>query len=240
MNNIDARALAVAGLCALALSGCTSSNSKSNSVDQQTASPGSSVATDTVNVAPAKKIRIVESGFGQNPKDLQYAWVTALVHNDAAAVGDFVVVNFNMKDPKGNLIASGSQTDQFSRDGEDLAVGTQVEVTSKAKVASVEATAVLSNNASKEAFPELPTGAVKVIEKYGYYKAQFEVTNPLGDPVKSPHIGVICKDGAGKVNGGGISFPDLIPPKGKVLADTSVMVSDKPSSCKAYAGGPVF
>ena len=46
-------------------------------------------------------------------------------------------------------------------------------------------------------------------------------------PLKDLRIGVICKDRAGKVIGGGSDYPDLVPPSGE---------SGSASSCTAYIG----
>lgn len=225
-------AVSLAVFCAVTACGSGGSSNSSNTVAQGGASGSGSGASTTSKAASA--LHVVESGFGQSK---QYAWVTALVHNDGAKPGDFVVTNFNVKDASGQLIKSASQTEHFYKDGQDLALGTQVEVPDGKQIGSVEVTAATSNNMPVANTPELTTGPLTVTEGYGAFTGKFEVSNPTGDAVKGARIGVICRDASGKINGGGSSYPDLVPPNGKLMAESHIIASAQPASCKAYYGG---
>lgn len=217
---------------ALALSACGNGGGSASSTVDQGSGGGSSESSTS---GSDKALYVVESGFGQ--KD-QYAWVTTLVHNDSAKPGDFVVANFNLKDASGTLIKSGNQTEQFYKQGQDLALGTQVEVPEGKKIASIDVTAATTGSSMPvEGVAELGMGPLTLTESYGAFEGQFEVTNPSGDAVSGARIGVICEDSTGKINGGGSSFPDLVPPTGKVMAEVRIIASAKPASCTAHYGG---
>ena len=176
------------------------------------------------------------SGFGQ--KD-EYVWVTSLVHNNSDKVGQTVTVQFNALDAAGTLVKSGSQIESFSRVGQDLAVGTQLDVPKGSKIATVEATLLIEDLGvfSSEPFPEMKTTTVKVVaDQYGGATANFELSNPTGNPVKSPRLGIICYNAAKKIIGGGVDFPELVPASGKVAVEAHILTTGKPASCKVFTG----
>src|SRR4051812_46894795 len=72
--------------------------------------------------------KLLASGFGQEGP---YLWVTALVKNTSQDVGQFVTVQFNVLNQAGDIIASQSQVESFSRSGQTLVLGTQVDLTGK-------------------------------------------------------------------------------------------------------------
>ncbi len=185
------------------------------------------------------KHTLVKSGFGVADG---YAWVNAVVRNDSDKIGGTVVVNFNLLDAGGDIIVSGTQTEAFSRAGQSLVLGTQLEVPAGAKPSKVEATAQVKypGIGPAEAFPELPVGPVKVGKsEFGGFEASATLTNPTAEPLNSPRIGVICLNAAKEIIGGSSIFPDLVPPNGKVKVETnSLIVSGQPASCEMYAGAP--
>ena len=166
--------------------------------------------------------------------------VTSLVQNQSEDnVGRFVTVQFNLYDKSGELIASTEQVESFSRADQALVLGTQVDVPDKGKVAKVEATLAMSeyDGGSTDSGPEIKTGKVKFAEdEYGGSVARFEVYNATKSALKDVRVGVICFDSKGRVNGGGSDYPELIPPSGKVLSQTSLIVSGTTERCEAYAG----
>lgn len=230
---------------ALALFGCGGSPGGS---EQQTSEPldettsaaaegESEPADDDGGDKAGPGAKLLDTGFGQ---DGEYAWVTSLVQNQSADnVGHFVTVQFNAYDKSGELIESTEQVESFSRADQKMALGTQIDVDDKKKVAKVEATLVVGEETggSTDPSPEIKTGKVKVVkDEYGSTEARFEVYNPTKEPLKDVRIGVICYDTKDHVNGGGSDYPDLIPPAGKVLSKTSLIVSGKTDRCEAYAG----
>ena len=53
-------------------------------------------------------------------------------------------------------------------------------------------------------------------------------------PHQSPGVRIICREAAGKINGSGFTFPDLLPPSGQVVVDdANLILSGKPVSCTA-------
>lgn len=227
----------------LALAACGGGEQSSRTSATTAASTGSgNVATEsTASVtksAPKQLGTIVDSGFGQ---EKEYVWVTALVHNNSTYVGQTVTVNFNVLDGAGNILKSESQVENFYAPEADHAVGTQVSLKSGEKAASVEATVDVeaSGAFSDKPFPTMPTTKPKIEkDEYGGAQASFTLTNPLSVAVKSPRVGVICQDSAGKIVGGGSSYPDLVPAGGKIRVDTRLLISGTASECAAYPGAP--
>ena len=226
----------------LLLSGCAGQPSGS---DQQTSEPREPVSTgasaDGNKTGPGGKgARLLRSGFGQSGR---YAWATSLVENQAEDnVGQFVTVGFKLLDSDGKILASADQSEKFSRADEKLAVGTQVDLPDRGKVAKVEATMAVSNhpNVAAEPFPEITTGKVKVVRseysEYGDRVGQVQVNNPTDESLKLPRVSLICLNAKNRVIGGGSTYPELVPPTGNVLAEVTLIVSGKIKRCDAYAG----
>ncbi|MGW3607728.1 hypothetical protein [Micromonospora sp. NPDC005161] len=179
---------------------------------------------------------LLESGFGQ--RDI-YVSLIAMVQNTSDKVGQTVTVQFNVKDATGELLASESQVEHFSRVGQKFPVQTQVEVPKGKKAAKIEATLLVEDKGafSSEPFPEIKTGPVTVRKsEYGdEFVAKVEVINPKTEPIKSPKVDFVCYDATKKIAGGGFTFPDLIPPSGKALVEVDLLMTGKPASCVAYA-----
>ena len=62
------------------------------------------------------------------------------------------------------------------------------------------------------------------------------MNNPTDKSLKSPRVGVICLDAKDRVIGGGSSYPELIPPSGRVLTEVALIASGQIERCDAYAG----
>jgi Tfp pilus assembly protein FimV len=136
-------------------------------------------------------------------------------------------------------VASTDQVESFSRADQKLAVGTQVEIPDRGKIAKVEATMEVSDHSDvdTEPFPEITTGKVEVAKsEYGGTVGRVQVNNPTNKSLKSARVGVICLDSKDRVVGGGSSYPELIPPSGRVLREVTVIASGQIERCDAYAG----
>jgi hypothetical protein len=224
----------------LFLFGCAGEPSAS---DQQTSEPrdptsiGGSASGNEDDNNSGKSARLLKTGFGQSG---EYAWVTSLVENQSEGnIGQFVTVQFNLLDSDGEILASTDQVEEFSRADEHLAVGTQVDIPDRGKVAKVEATMEVSDhpNVDAEPFPEITTGKVKVVKsEYGDLVGRLQVSNPTDKSLKSPRVGVICQDPKDRVIGGGSAYPELVPPSGKVLTEVTLIASGTIERCDAYAG----
>jgi hypothetical protein len=228
--------------CVLLLSGCAGQPSGS---DQQTSEPREPISNggsaDGNKTDPERNgARLLRSGFGQSGR---YAWVTSLVENQAEDnVGQFVTIRFDLLDSDGEILARADHAEKFSRADEKLAVGTQVDIPDRGKVAKVEATMEVSDlpNVAAEPFPEITTGKVKVVRseysEYGDRVGRVGVNNPTDESLKSPRVGLICLNAKGRVNGGGSAYPELVPPAAKVLVEVTLITSGKIKRCEAYAG----
>jgi len=220
--------LATTGL----LSACSPSGSSSSA--PITESSGSS--TPSASAGPLGTV--IASGFGQQDK---YVWVTAIVRNNTQKVGQTVTVNFNVLDASGTILKSDAQVESFSQPGADHIVGTQMDLEAGQKAARVEATLLVEDKGAFSAtpFPVMPvnTPVVKK-DEYGATVVSFELSNAQSTPVSTPRIGIACVDSAGKIIGGGVSFPQLVPAAGRIKVDANVIVSGDPSSCSVFVGAP--
>lgn len=220
--------LATAGL----LSACSPSGSSSSA--PITESSGSS--TPSASAGPLGTV--IASGFGQQDK---YVWVTAIVRNNTQKVGQTVTVNFNVLDASGTILKSDAQVESFSQPGADHIVGTQMDLEAGQKAARVEAALLVEDKGAFSAtpFPVMPvnTPVVKK-DEYGATVVSFELSNAQSTPVSTPRIGIACVDSAGKIIGGGVSFPQLVPAAGRIKVDANVIVSGDPSSCSVFVGAP--
>ncbi len=239
----------IAATLSLALAAC---GGEADVTDSQSTSAGPSAAPESSapepSAEPAEPAEptepaepagaIVKSGFGLGN---QFAWVTAVVRNDSDEAGQTVTVQFNLLDAAGSIVASTDQVESFSRPGEELAVGTQVEVPTGAEPVSLEANLLIEADGIGSPYPDIPVGPVTVSEdEFGGAQASFELTNPTDEPLQSPRVGIVCLDAAGVVIGGGSEFPDLVPAGGTVRVDTSFLTTTGiPASCEVYAGGPL-
>lgn len=227
-------ARAVLAVSCLLLVGCSAESSDGKS---GVSSGGSTPATSsTMPAAPSELGTIKESGYGQRG---EYVWVAAVVHNNSTYVGQTVTVVFNLLDDKGNLIATESQVESFSRPQGDHIIGTQSDVEPGQRVARIEATLSVKAEGtfSDEPFPEVPVTNYRLSDNST--TATFEVANPMAQAIEDPRIGVLCRDAGGKIIGGGSTYPELIPANGRILAEASVLVSAPPARCEALVGAPV-
>lgn len=203
------------------------------------ASPETAVATTEAasTSAPADLGTLQEAGFGQTD---EYVWVTALIHNNSAYVGQTVTVNFNVLDADGNILASESQVESFSMPEADHIIGTQVSLAPGETAAEVEAALDVeaSGAFSDKPFPEMPTGPLEFTEEYGFYTASFELSNTLETSLKNPRVSLLCRDDVGSIVGGGSTYPELVPAQGKVKVDVNLLASDEPKDCTVFVGAP--
>lgn len=217
---------------ALLASGCAG---EKDIVEQKTAGAGSASPSAAVSTKPAGSL--VASGFGQRD---EYVWVTSLVHNDSDRVGQTVTVQFNALDADGALVKSTSQIESFTRVGQDLALGTQIDVPGGVQIATVEATLLIEDyrGSSNKPDPEMKTTPVTLVpDQYGTTTANFELSNPTDQLIKDLRLGVICYDAANTIVGGGVNFPDLVPASGKIAVEAHILTTGTPASCKAFDGG---
>jgi hypothetical protein len=233
-----------AAICAAVLTaGCSAQTVTENTgegaqVTEDASTPGSEESTKEPAEA-AGEATLKKTGFG---RDGDYGWVSAIVTNSSSEnVGRFVTVQFNLLDSDGELVTSAEQIESFTSADQTLALGTQVDMVGKGKVAKVEATLGLGDTLNTEDLPNLPVGKVKVkVTEYVGTQAVFEVKNPTDTAQKQARIGIACFNKDGKIIGGGSDYPELIPANGRVLVEASVLTDGKPSKCEAYASPSSF
>jgi len=238
MTRLRSTALTACLLLA-ALAGCGDSDTTATSTSTAGDTTVSSPAADSNGSATAE---LLESGFGQRD---EYVSVIAMVKNTSDKVGQTVTVQFNLKDAAGEILASESQVETFSRVGQTRPVLTQADVPAGKKVAAVDATLLVQDSGAftAEEYPEIPAGKVTVAKgEYGSgWTARVQVTNPKAEPLSSPRVDVVCRNAANKIVGGAFTFPELVPPSGKAVVNLDLLIGGKakPASCIAYAQPPI-
>lgn len=230
------RWLILAAVAGILLAGCGRGNT-------QTATSTAGASANTASHAPATAMdaqsaaRLVKSGFGQRD---QYVWVTSVVQAvGPEAVGKFVTVQFNVLDASGEILSSTEQVEAFSFQGQKLAVGTQVDLAAaKVKAARVEATLVVGKDVRGpvSSFQVAATTAKIGKDEYGGTVATFHLANAGAAPAKDTRVGVVCLNQAGEIIGGTSEYPDVIPAKGRIRVDATVITTGVPATCDVYPG----
>ena len=221
----------VLSAAALVLAGCGDSG-KIAAASPSTSSPSARAS------APRELGSITKSGFGQSD---EYVWVSAVVHNNSAYIGQSVTVNFNVLDDSGAVLATESQVEGFSQPNADHIIGTQVALEPGQEAAKVEATLDVDAElvTDDSPFPVIPAAEVKISGTGEYRDVSFLITNPIDVAIKSPRIQIACTDDAGAIIGGGSTYPDLVPPAGKVRVKVDSIISGSPAGCTVFVGAPV-
>lgn len=189
---------------------------------------------------PAEQGQLVEFGFGQ---DGQYASAMALVENTSDHGGQTVTVTVNFLDKAGDIITTESQVESFTHAGQLVALQVWGDLgTKRAKVASIEPTLLVED---EETFEESdvefgPVNSTAIRNEYGMWKPKIVLQNPTGDALQDIRIGVVCRDEAGKIIGGGVDYPDVLPPNGQIVLDPMITVGSKPSVCTAFPSAAGF
>lgn len=217
----------------LALTACASGD---ETVDTDTGS----ASENESSAAPSEegaKAEILESGFGQGND--QYVWVTALVKNNDDHGGQTVTVNFNALDKAGEVVASTSQVSHFDAAGQTIAAGTQLDAGKRVQVAKVEATLLVEDDGifdeNEDVIESADAKSITPMEYApGQFETRFEIVNPTSEPLQDMLVQAVCWGADGKINGGGIDAPSLIPPSGKIVSQPYIIVSGKPQRCTAY------
>ncbi|MET0433642.1 MAG: hypothetical protein ABW025_05695 [Cellulomonas sp.] len=225
-------ALAI-GVSTLLLAGCAGSASGSAADDDKATtaveSPGKVKSGEAAEqAASADAATILESGFGQ---DGDYAWVTALVQNEGL-VDEFATVTFNLYDEAGTLVASTDQVEGFTSEKGMTAIGTQVD-TSGAVVAKVDAHLGVSEYGSDRD----PVAQVAPVDGTVGVDGEwtFALQNGTTEDWTDLRVGIICRDAAGTVVGGGSAFPPLVAAgQPYLLSDSLIISTAATATCTAY------
>ncbi len=237
---LPARSLAGAFVAGLVLAACGGGGSQTV---VSTAGSGSEAAPPAAATSAAAQgdgqsaVKLVQAGFGQRD---EYVWVTSIVEATGDdAVGKFVTVQFNVLDKSGEILGSTEQVEALTAKGQKVALGTQVDLpSSKVKAAKVEATVVVGNDAG-DLPADFQVTATKVKigkDEYGDVTATFQLANAGEAPAKDTRVGVVCMNKAGDIIGGTAEYPEVIPAKGRIRVDASVITTGVPATCEVYPG----
>ena len=161
----------------------------------------------------------------------------SLVKNNSDHGGQTVTVSVNYLDDAGEIITTSHQVESFTHAGQTIAMQVWGDLGSKrAKVASIEPTLLVEDDGTfEESDVELNQWTRRTSAgSTAAATAKIPLTNPTDEQLKDLRIGVACRNAAGEINGGGVDYPELLPPGGQIMLEPSVMVSGKPVKCTAY------
>jgi hypothetical protein len=184
-------------------------------------------AEDAVEAEPT--FEITESGFAQ---DEWGVWATSMVHN-VGGPGAFATVTFNVFDANNQLLATMEQVEQLVSEEGWTAIGTSTELEG-VQVARVEAHLAVEDFglSDEDPLPDLPPfdGAMA-----GDSKASFVLNNDTGEDWANLRVGIICRDDAGTIQGGGVDYPTSVPAGTQyMIQDSTLIYSASATSCTAY------
>lgn len=212
-------------LFALVLAGCGGSDDDSDSGDVGGTGGQGEPNSDAASIA--------ETGFGQQG---QYATGIAVVQaEDDSAVDRFITVSMNFLDAAGDVIATETQTESFSWADQRLIIPVFNSDVGGKEVSSVEATLAFgsSNAGTGEPLDDLTTEEIEQSQNGERTTASFLLTNPGAEQLGDLRVGVLCRDEAGAIIGGGAEYPELVPAAGEIRLEADPMVSGLPVECEA-------
>lgn len=185
--------------------------------------------------APSELGTIKQSGFGQ---DGVYVWAAAVVHNNSSYVGQTVTVNFNLLDASGKILESMTIEEPFYRPEADHSFSTMFVLKRGQRAAKLDAGIEVEMNGDFGAapFPETRISEVVVDDEHTVPVANFELSNPTSQGIKSARVQVVCRDAKGRINGGAVDYPKLVPAGGAIRIDAPLTVTDTPKDCTTYVG----
>lgn len=226
------RALAISvSVLMLALGACTD------------AGVGGAPTPATVDDTPDPPVTIVESGFGQDGPEV---WVVAIVANEPGTVGLGVTVRFRLLDKRGKVLATTTQEERFSWDGQHLPVAKWVRLPQEQdpnnefrllpaeRIKTVETSMTTRSTGTPSAEPFEPIEGRLGPQRLGKPQLFFSVDNPSDvNPIRL-RISEVCRDAEGEIIGGSIITPVRIGPGSTTRIKSVLTVSDEPTQCTVY------
>ena len=216
--------------------GGSSDEESSTTAPTETGAPAETGAPETTEVPidATPDGEIVEFGFGRGTSGYIQGMVVART-DSAAMIGEFATVSVNFLDASGGIVATEDQVEGFSWVGQELAFPVRFD-DEAAVVVSMDPVMTFSDYGSSEPsktpLPVLETTEI-VDGKYDSFAVSFEFTNETDEEL-SLRVGIVCYDEAGKVIGGGTTYPDA-PPNRTIRIDEDLRnIQTKPASCKAF------
>jgi hypothetical protein len=211
----------------LTLAGCGPHKSVSISGSSP---PASSLASPS---SSSGGVQVLESGFVPTSNG---TWVTALLKNNTGSRGQAVTLSFNLYSGS-TLVKSDSQVDAFDRVGDTVAVGTSADVGKTKITRATFSVSLEAGDNDSDPSTVIPVSDVTITkDQYGAVVVGATLQNTTAAPLKSPEVGIICTDAQGKVDAGGVDFPEVIPAHSS-YRDTgaSLFYRGKPAHCVVTA-----
>jgi hypothetical protein len=191
---------------------------------------------------PDQLATLVESGFGQDGPSV---WMVAIVTHAQAAVGLGVTVRFKLLDKHGKVLATASQEERFSWDGQKLPIATSVQLPQPQakhslrllpakRVKSMETSLTTRSTHTQGSEPFEPFEARLGPDRFGEPRVFYTVDNPSTQNRARLRIQEVCRDSAGDIIGGSTHSPVLIGRGSTVHTWSIVTVSREPAECTIY------
>jgi hypothetical protein len=197
----------------------------------------------TVEDTPDPLATIVESGFGQ---DGATVWIVAVVSNAPGTVGLGVTVRFRLLDKRGKVLATTTQEERFSWEGQHLPVAKSVKLPQRQdpnnelwllppeRVKTVETSMTTRLTGTPSAEPFEPFEGRLGPKKLGDPRVFYSLDNPSEENRARLRISEVCRDAAGRIIGGSTTTPVTIRPGSTAHIWSIVTVSSEPMQCTVY------
>ena len=188
--------------------------------------------------ATAANVAVVARGFSQHEEEIGVGFV---LRNTSKLDALDVRLTYNLAGAGGRLIASDSQSIQVIPAGATYYTGDEVDASSAtARARQLEVFVQVGQSVShRYRLPQV--SHVAVVVKYGTVRVQGEIKNTLAGTLDGlARVGIVVFDRAGKVVGGGFTYPDTSIPRGmRVLFDAISGVDTVPPAKAASARASV-
>jgi len=236
--------------CGISAIPTTSGTPQSEVVVQATAAPAPTAAPKptttpkpteapkpTATPAPTatpepEKLKLLDSGFGQNKQVIGYAFLVENPNKGLAYGSSQYHVSVYSAD--GTVLGTDSNYIAVIFPGEKLGVAGRLYLNSEAKAEKIE---VQILGGKTETFKEIQGfGTDKVTFAPDPYSPKVAgiVTSSYTKDIKQVYVAAIAYDQAGKIIGGGFTFLDFVPAAGKTAVEVGVTVSDDPAKVELY------
>jgi hypothetical protein len=189
--------------------------------------PTATVPTPKLNVI------VLASGLGQRGRSVGFGFVLENPNaNYAIERSQYQVAIY---DEAGTVLQTESGYIEVILPSQRLGIADDTSVPEGAKAARLEVQISAKNYVASEALPAFVVGQTDYVADNYYPQVTAVITNPYASEVTDPRIHVVAYNAAGKIVGGGFTYVNFIPARGRTGATVSVVTDGEPARVEVYA-----
>lgn len=200
--------------------------------EDSTTEPAAEPSEDATPSAP----EVVESGFGVN--DYGLGVIVSVIKNPSTTEGGYVTVSGTAYNAAG-LVLGTSSGSQILRSGETSATADSVSVPEGSEIARVTVQAAFSQTEPDEnPDSRITSRGVQVVADEYSVSANGELVSAYESDLTDALAVAVCRDAAGAIVGGGLTFVPLLPGGGTTgvsIDVTGPTAPNEPAACDIYA-----